>query len=243
MKTLLILCLLLCPLPLLADLSRLEYLTEDYPPYNYQEEGKAAGLAVEILKQVWQQSGTPEQPVRVIPWARGYYLLTQKPDVVLFSTARTTVRNPLFKWACPIGYSEIVLLALAKHEITLADESALHGHSYAAVRFDVAEQLLLNRGLDDTRIMPANRLSQALRMLMSGRVEMVAAGALAARQAMKELDADPALFQRVYTLSAEELCFAFNHAVSDETVDEFQRALTKVLASEQYQRLYKRFFP
>ncbi|MEW7866963.1 substrate-binding periplasmic protein [Aeromonas diversa] len=243
MKTLLAIWLLLCPLPLQADLSQLEYLTEHYPPYNYQEEGKAAGLAVEILKLVWQQSGTPEQPIRVVPWARGYYLLTQKPNVVLFSTARTAVRDPLFKWACPIGYSEIVLLALAKRNLTLTDESTLHAYTYSAVRFDVSEQLLLNRGLDDTRIMPANRLSQALRMLLSGRVDLVAAGALAAQQAMQELKVDPTLFHRAYTLSAETLCYAFNQSVNDETVNQFQQALTKVLASEQYQPLYKRFFP
>ena len=56
-------------------------------------------LAIDLLHLVWQKTGTPVQPVSILPWARGYHLLTQKPNVVLFSTARTEARNPLFKWA------------------------------------------------------------------------------------------------------------------------------------------------
>ena len=87
-----------------ADLGKLEYLTEEYPPYNYSDpQGQPTGLAVDLLQMIWQHSGVTPQPVRILPWARGYYLLTQKPNVVLFSTARTEAREDLFKWVCPIG--------------------------------------------------------------------------------------------------------------------------------------------
>ena len=79
----------------------------------HREDGAPTGFAIDLLHLVWQKTGTPVQPVSILPWARGYYLLTQKPNVVLFSTARTEARNPLFKWACPIGYAEIVLMGLA----------------------------------------------------------------------------------------------------------------------------------
>lgn len=70
-----------------ADLGKLEYLTEEYPPYNFSDpQGQPTGLAVDLLQMIWQHSGVMPQPVRILPWARGYYLLTQKPNVVLFST-------------------------------------------------------------------------------------------------------------------------------------------------------------
>ena len=95
-------------------LASLHYLTEEYKPYNFTgEDGAPTGFAIDLLHLVWQKTGTPVQPVSILPRARGYYLLTQKPNVVLFSTARTEARNPLFKWACPIGYAEIVLMGLA----------------------------------------------------------------------------------------------------------------------------------
>jgi len=36
--------------------------------------------------------------IQAMPWARGYKLLSSKPNVVLFSTARTQEREHLFHW-------------------------------------------------------------------------------------------------------------------------------------------------
>ena len=71
------------------ELGKLHYITEEYKPYNYADaSGAPTGLAVELLQLVWKKTNTPAQPVTIMPWARGYYLLTQKPNAVLFSTAR-----------------------------------------------------------------------------------------------------------------------------------------------------------
>lgn len=71
-------------------LPHLDYLTEDAYPYNYpQANGEPGGLAVSLLHLTWQALGQRPTPIRLVPWPRGYYLLTQKPDVVLFSTTRT----------------------------------------------------------------------------------------------------------------------------------------------------------
>ncbi len=152
------------------ELGKLHYITEEYKPYNYADaSGAPTGLAVELLQLVWKKTNTPAQPITIMPWARGYYLLTQKPNAVLFSTARTQARDPLFKWACPIGYAEIVLVGLADRNITITKLDDAKTFNIGAVRADVGEQLLLNNGFDETKLMAANRLAQALKMLTSGR--------------------------------------------------------------------------
>jgi polar amino acid transport system substrate-binding protein len=227
-----------------ADLARLEYLTEEYPPYNFSDEaGQPSGLAVELLQMVWQHSGTPAQPIRILPWARGYYLLTQKPDVVLFSTARTDTRDPLFKWACPIGYSEYILLARKQRHISLSAAEQMTAYRISAVRADASEQLLLNRGMDETRIIPANRLSQALRMLVSGRADLLATSKLAGDDAIKALQLRADDFNVAFVLDAEALCYAFSRQVDDDVVRQFQHALTQVLASPEFQRLRLKYLP
>ena len=227
-----------------ADLARLEYLTEEYPPYNFSDEaGQPSGLAVELLQMVWQRSGTPAQPIRILPWARGYYLLTQKPNVVLFSTARTDTRDPLFKWACPIGYSEYILLAHKQRHISLSSAEQMNAYRISAVRADASEQLLLNRGMDETRIIPANRLSQALRMLVSGRADLLATSKLAGYDAIKALQLNADDFTVAFVLDAEELCYAFSRQVDDDLVKQFQRAMTQALASPEYQALRQRYLP
>jgi len=35
----------------------LTYITEQYPPYNYQDDGKLQGISVDLLEKVWQKWG------------------------------------------------------------------------------------------------------------------------------------------------------------------------------------------
>lgn len=227
-----------------AELGKLEYLTEEYPPYNFTDAtGQPAGLAVELLQRIWQNTQTPPQPIRILPWARGYYLLTQKPNVVLFSTARTEARDPLFKWACPIGYAEIVLMGLAKNPVKIARLEDAQLYNIGAVRADVGEQLLLNNGFDEQKILPANRLPQALKMLTSGRVDLISTNKTTMLDLIASQQLDPAQFKVFWMLSSEQFCFAFSHPVSDELVKEFQSGLTQVLASSEFQQIQSKYFP
>jgi polar amino acid transport system substrate-binding protein len=217
------------------ELGKLHYLTEEYKPYNYADaSGTPTGFAVELLQLVWQKTSTPP---------RGYYLLTQKPNAVLFSTARTQARDPLFKWACPIGYAEIVLVGLAERNITITKLDDAKAFNIGAVRADVGEQLLLNNGFDETKLMAANRLAQALKMLTSGRVDLVSTNKTTMEQLIIEQKLDPARFKEQWVLSSEQFCFAFSHPVSDELVREFQTGLTQVLASGEYPLLHSKYFP
>lgn len=226
------------------ELGKLHYLSEEYRPYNFIDEaGQPSGFAVELLQLVWRKTATPPQAVSILPWARGYYLLTQKPNVVLFSTARTEARDPLFKWACPIGYAEIVLMGLAKRDIRLDKLDDAQQYNIGAVRTDVGEQLLLNSGFDEQKIMAANRLSQALRMLTSGRVDLISSNKTTLQELIVAQQLDPALFKVSWVLSSEQFCFAFSHPVDDGLVKEFQRGLTQVLASNEFQQLQHKYFP
>jgi L-asparagine transporter-like permease len=41
---------------------------------------------------------TGSEPIRLVPWARGYSIALSKPNVVLFATLRTEQRKGLFQW-------------------------------------------------------------------------------------------------------------------------------------------------
>jgi polar amino acid transport system substrate-binding protein len=181
--------------------------------------------------------------MRILPWARGYYLLTQKPNVVLFSTARTQVREDLFKWVCPIGYSEYILLGQQAQNITISSVDQISQYKISAVRSDAAEQLLLNNGMDDNNIIPTNRLSQGLKMLLSGRADLLATSKLAGYDAIRELNMNSADFNVAMVLSAEPLCYAFSRQVADSEIALFQKALTRALASQEYRQLQAKYLP
>ncbi|MFM5215195.1 amino acid ABC transporter substrate-binding protein, partial [Aeromonas hydrophila] len=71
------------------------YYSEQNMPLNgLDKNGQPVGLAVELLRLMWREMGEPEQPIHFLPWARGWYLLTQQQEAVLFTTAHTKERDP-----------------------------------------------------------------------------------------------------------------------------------------------------
>ncbi len=125
--------------------------------------------------------------------------------------------------------------------LTLSAVEQINDYRISAVRADASEQLLLNRGMDESRIISANRLSQALKMLVSGRADLLATGKLAGYDAIKALQLDANDFTVAFVLDAEELCYAFSRQVDDGVIKQFQRALTQALASSEYQRLQLKY--
>ena len=47
----------------------LRFVSLDYPPYSYKQEGQAVGIAVEIVKGVFESAGY-QVSVDIVPWAR-----------------------------------------------------------------------------------------------------------------------------------------------------------------------------
>ncbi|MFM5503128.1 MULTISPECIES: substrate-binding periplasmic protein [Aeromonas] len=227
-----------------ADLDKLEYCTEISPPFNFSDaEGQPTGLAVELLQMIWQYSDLSPQPIRILPWARGYKELSSKHNVVLFATARTPEREALFKWACPIDNSDFVLLGRAADKLTLVSAEQMKQYKIAVVRSTVSSQLLQERGLDESNLVEANRLSQAAKMLASGRTHLFATNKLVGYQTLKDLNMDLNDFNVAFVLDSKPLCYAFSRQVPDRDISRFQQALDRARASPQFSQLQAKYLP
>ena len=80
----------------------LTIITEEYPPVNFTHEGKINGSSVEIVREILRRLKQPDN-IKILPWARGYYLIKTNPNVALFTTTRTKEREELFHWVGPIA--------------------------------------------------------------------------------------------------------------------------------------------
>jgi polar amino acid transport system substrate-binding protein len=89
------------------------YITEQLPPYNFQENGKLQGISVDLLESVWERMGENlnKSVIEILPWNEGYQRALNDKNTVLFAMARSPEREHLFKWAGPIGSTREVLLA------------------------------------------------------------------------------------------------------------------------------------
>lgn len=214
------------------QLNQLEYITEDYPPFNYVEDGRLKGIAVELLVAATALAGSPVQvkDIRIQPWARAFHNTLEGPSRVLFSTTRTAARETLFKWVGPIGSNHVVLLAKKSRAIRIDNLQQLNHYRIGAIRDDVGELFLRDLHLENAIISLGVTANSIAKMLQSDRIDLWAYGESSALQTLTSIGAHSDDYHVVYILKTLELYYAFSRDVEDKLVNQLQIAIDQLRA-------------
>ncbi|MEI2760747.1 transporter substrate-binding domain-containing protein [Methanothrix soehngenii] len=101
----------------------LTYITEQYPPYTFQKDGKLQGISVDLLERIWQKMGVDlnRSIILLLPWTEGYQR-TLSEKIIPFSLQRPGFpRESSYSsgWGLlPLGRD--VLLAKRDKNVTIA---------------------------------------------------------------------------------------------------------------------------
>lgn len=222
-----------------VDLDKLRFITEEYPPYNFVENAKLSGIAVDLLERALASEGKrlDRDSIELLPWARGYETALNTPNTVLFSTTRTETRESLFQWAGPISADRVVLMARKSSGIKInsVDELNQSSLNIAVIHEDIGAQRLQELGVNPARIHTAMNNTGALTMLNANRVDLWAYGEDVAFWLMDKGGYDREEFEPVFTLSEAYLYFALNVDSDPELVHRFQNAI--MAAKEDFPKL------
>ncbi len=219
--------------PVAPTADRLVLLTEEYPPFNYHEEGRLTGLSVDLLNETLQGLSTGQQvdEVQSLPWDVAYRRALAETNTVLFATSRLPAREHEFKWAGPIAPERSVLFALREHNLSISGPANLTRLRIGVVRNDAAVQKLADLGVPEAQIHQADRQEELPAWLDAGEIDLFAYGEGAGRMLAQQGNGSVYRFVPVYTLAEVQTWFAFNRNTSDATVARFQAALDR-LSSE-----------
>ncbi|MGE4423767.1 MAG: substrate-binding periplasmic protein [Pseudodesulfovibrio sp.] len=212
----------------------LTYLTEEFRPLNYTENGKPTGLAVALLKLLWQEMGVPEQPILVMPWPRIYRSGQLDPHVVIFSMYRTEERERFFKWVGPIVKGRLALFALRSRRLAVRSLRDMDGRRIASLRDIAAATKVLGAGFP---LIYASRAEHAVQLLESGRVDAVALDEFRFRRTVTAMGFPPDTFEAVLVLSEDSLYYAFSPDTDDALIARFQLALDAIVLRPVYRNL------
>lgn len=148
----------------------LTIFTEVMPPSQIQDpNGEAAGPAVELVREIQKRVGNTD-PIQVVPWARGYALIQQHPNTVLFSMARTAERNALFQWVGPVSQTTYSFYVRSESKTRIRKlEDAKRLGLIGVYRNDARDQLLTDAGF--TNLARTNDSETIVKLLMDGRVD------------------------------------------------------------------------
>lgn len=215
-------------------LGELQFITENYAPFNYQKDGKIQGTSVDLLLKIFKQAGTDRGPqdIEVMNWARGYKLAQSDVNTVLFSTTRTKSRENLFKWVGPIAPTRVAIIGKKDSSIEINSDADLKKYRIGAVRDDIGELLLLGKGIGPENIYRTNSSKNTTKMLMAGRIDLWAYESSVALFNLKEHGESPDDYEMFQILEESHLYFAIQKDTSDHLVDKLQDALDKVREME-----------
>lgn len=230
----------LCHLPSVAQESLTIY-TEEWAPISFTHNGKASGLAVEVVQAIQQRINNQSQ-IRVITWARGWKMITEQPNTMLFTMTRTSERERLFSLVGPVAVGTTNCYALKDSVLKINSiEDAKQAKSIGVYRASVEEQLLLEHGFNN--IAPASTPLMSAKQLLKQRIDLWCNANLTAPSILAEAGASIADVKSLYTIRENHLYIAFSQCTPSAEIDQWKDALISLKADGSFARIYRRWLP
>ncbi len=224
------------------ELDNLNYMTEDFRPYNYMENGELTGLSVELLKLIWEELNTEPKNIELLPWARAYNMLKNRSNAVLFTTQRTEHRENIFKWVCPIPVNtRNVLIAKRDRKIKLKSIEDAMNFKIGTIRADAAEQILIEMGFHKTMIEPVSVMMNNVKKIDLGRIDLIAINERTFYTYIKDNGISRDAYETLILINETVVCYAFNKEVSDDIINKFQKALDTVIKGPECKKLLNKY--
>ncbi len=219
-----------CSAALATPVDEMTLMTEEYPPFNFENRGKLEGVAVDLLEAMLAKVGSARSrgDFQLLPWSKGYDAVLNKPGSVLFSTTRTEHRENLFKWVGPLAPARVGVMGLKASGIKINKFADLTRHKIGAIREDIGEQLLLEGGMAKDAIDSSSTIEANIKKLKKGRIDLWAYDETVAKWSIKNDGYNTDEFETVYILKEAELYYAFHKSTPDAVINELQNALDEL---------------
>ncbi|MCB1980290.1 MAG: transporter substrate-binding domain-containing protein [Burkholderiaceae bacterium] len=235
----------LCSASAAAGEGTVRVLTEEYPPYNYTENGKITGLSTEVVEAVLKELHLQGE-FQSLPWARAYETARTTPGVLIYSIGRTPERDKLFQWVGVIATTQYYLFGQPGRNYQVDSLEAAKKYRIATVNEDLGEQFLVARGfVKGKNLQPSVKYELNYEKLKLGRVDLWIMNELTASHLARQAGDDPdrtlARVYRIPELGGEGYYMAFGKQTPDATVERFRQALARVQKSGRYEQLQRKW--
>jgi polar amino acid transport system substrate-binding protein len=216
--------------------------TELSPPDQFLgPDGKLTGYAYEVVREIQKRTGSRD-PIEVVPWVRGYKELQGKPNVALFSVARSEDRDPLFLWVGPLREASFDFYVRKDAPISIRSlDDARKLESVGVYREDIRDQLLTKLGF--TNLDRSIDNVTAMKKLMSGRIGCFAAMDRGIDEIAVAAGYKPDEVRKAFTFLQMQLYIAFSKSTARPTVKAWARALDGMRKDGTFEHLFRKYFP
>ena len=227
----------------LALPNNITIVTEQLPPYNYQEDGVMKGMSTEVLQAVLQELNL-EVSIEVYPWARAYRMAKSNENVLIYSISRIPQREELFKWVGVIAPVSFGVFALKKRpDIKATSLDELRPYRLATVLGSAVDQYFTKEGF--TNIVKSNSTEVLMKMFLLGRSDVWPVSKQTGIYALKKAGISPSETVReilkLKDFSSGNQYMAFSYSTKDHIVNQFRKALQKIKQKGIYQNIIEQY--
>jgi len=231
---------------LAQHIDEINFMTENYPPFNFKENNHLQGIAVDLLFLMLKRVDAKKthSDIHIFPWARAYSSVLTEEKTALFSMTRTRKREDLFKWVGPISDTTIALIARKDKHIKINSDSDINNYKLGVVRDDIGEQLLITRGVKQSQIESTggvDAIHKLIKMLNRNRFDLLSYEFDVASWEMKKLGFNTKDYEVVYKLSQAQLYYAFHKDTPDDIINLLQKALNELKKENIYEKIIQKY--
>lgn len=213
-------------------------MTEEYPPYNYTENGELTGLSIEVVRAVLKKIGHPDN-IKSMPWSRSYNLIQKKSGHALFSTTRTEARENLFKWVGPLAPNTWCFYAKKGTGIALNSlEDAKKVGKIGTYKDDACELFLKEKGFTNIDSIINDNFNP--KKLVAGRIDLWIIGDVMGMHKAKKQGLEDKI-TKVLDIKTTQLYIAFSKDTPDDIVNKWQAALDSLKADGTYDKILSKY--
>ncbi len=224
----------------------IDIVTEEFPPFNYTENGRMTGYATEVVQAVLADIGIKAN-FHVLPWPRAMRWAQEKENVLIYSIARNEERERNFKFVGQITEGENYFYALKDRHMALNSMEEAHKFVVGVVHEDIKEYMLEKRGfILHKNLSPLLTNEQNYFMLKAGRIDLWPMNRFTMTYIVRKCGDEPDQFiepvlkiDSIFPYTGDFMAFGSN--TSDDVVDRFREGLNRVKASGKFEEISRKW--
>ena len=220
----------------------IQVVTEEYPPFNYSQNGEVVGFCSEIVQEILKRASL-DYSMHSYPWAESYKIAQTQPNVLIYSIGRNVVREPMFKWVDVIARTEVYFFKLkSRRDIKIKTFDDAKKYKIGAVQDDFRAQWLSKQGIEDQlTLVPDDR--QNMRNLFDRKIDIFPIGEFVAYHlAHQEGRAFSDLEKTMYIKDmSADLYMAFSIQTPDVLVEKCKKALLEIKKDRTYEKIKSKY--
>ena len=216
-----------------------KFVTEEFKPFNYTENGNLTGLAPELLRKICTQLNVPFDS-KVLAWKEGYAQLQNDANTILYSTVLNAERRDLFKWAGPYASIDWLFYSPSQKQVALTSLDDAKKVARIGVLKDYSiEQYLVSKGF--TNLVYCTDNKDAFDKLLKGEIDLFPSDKITAEAALNSLGKKIYDVMGELTIRTDLVYFAFNKNIPDAVVADFQKAIDDMKTSGTLKSLVQKY--